>query len=196
MNGTTCRKCGRELGYEDEKKICTDCQGRDHHYDRAMACIIYEGKGKELIHRYKFQGEQELAVYFARLMVGRIVEQGDPVNEITYVPLHEEREKQRGYNQSQLLAEAIGQELKIPVQNRLHRKRQTRHQYDLHHGERIANVRDAFEAEENLGFLGHILLIDDIYTTGSTVDQCAKALKEKGVKEVTVLTIANGRMKE
>ena len=109
---------------------------------------------------------------------------------IVPVPLHRARERERGFNQAALLARRIGRRLAVPTRPRwLARIRPTRPQSELSAGERRANVRGAFRASRRVAGR-HVLVVDDILTTGATVDACARALRDAGAQRVGVLTVA------
>jgi ComF family protein len=117
------------------------------------------------------------------------------LNEIDFfipVPLHPEKQKERGFNQAELLALELTWLFDIPtVSGLLFRTKETRHQFDLPKAERFRNVKGAFEVK-GAGFLSgkNVLLIDDIYTTGSTIAECTRVLKEAGARKIHVLTLS------
>jgi len=116
-----------------------------------------------------------------------------PVDALIPVPLHAERERARGYNQSKLLAQVLGQQCRLPVwEDALTRTRQTRPQVELDAVDRRANVHEAFTASPRVTG-AQILLIDDVCTTGATMDACGIALKERGAQSVWGLAIARTR---
>lgn len=194
IEGITCSKCGRELDLHSKSLICKECGQKSYNFDKAIACMLYDGMGKELIHKFKYNGAIEMADFFGGLMSKRMEEYGENIDCITYVPLHSEREQERGYNQSEILADKIGEIMGIPVKDLLIRKRKTQSQYKLKAQERHINVKNAFEVKGTGIYGKNILLIDDIFTTGSTGDACSEVLRAAGAKIIIFLTLANGSM--
>jgi ComF family protein len=148
---------------------------------------LYEGALAELIRLLKFEGERALALELARLMLPRMGE--FKVDAITFVPLHPLSERARGFNQAELLAMHLGELADIPVLPTLMKIRETRPQVELTGPERIKNVEGAF-APLGAAQGKRVLLIDDVYTTGATVRECSRALKEAGYEWVGILTPA------
>lgn len=110
------------------------------------------------------------------------------------IPLHKTRKRKRGFNQAQLLAEKLGEILEIPVEKRiLERTKKTGPQKELNDVQRRANLKNAFQVRQNDVRLKRIVLVDDIYTTGSTIDAAAAVLLEHGAEKVYFLTICIGR---
>ncbi len=110
------------------------------------------------------------------------------------IPLHKTRKRKRGFNQAQLLAEKLGKRLEIPVEKRiLERTKKTGPQKELNDVQRRANLKNAFQVRQNDVRLKRIVLVDDIYTTGSTIDAAAAVLLEHGAEKVYFLTICIGR---
>jgi ComF family protein len=154
----------------------------------------YEGTLKSAILRFKFKKKISIAEPLGILMVKYLSRHLD-MNNIDFlvpVPLHITRFKQRGFNQSELLGHSITKYYDIPtVSGLLFRTRETHPQFDLPLVERFKNVRGAFEVKgSNLLKGKNILLLDDIYTTGSTVSECTRVLKESGANNVHVLTLS------
>jgi ComF family protein len=117
-----------------------------------------------------------------------------PIDVIVPVPLHKIRLDERGYNQSELLARELSYRLNIFMSKALRRVRNTTTQTALHKEERIENVKGAFKVTYKDTIVGkNVLLVDDVLTTGATLDECAKVLKENGAKDVYVATIATGK---
>ena len=148
---------------------------------------------RKAIHAYKYNRRPELARVLASLVGEYFAAHPLPTDVILAVPLHELRERSRGYNQSLLLAQLLGAQTDLPVwENALTRVRATQSQTKLNAVARKANVQGAFAADERVAGR-HILLIDDVCTTGATMDACSVALKERGAKSVWGLALARGR---
>lgn len=162
--------------------------------DRARAVGGYDGALRAIVHALKYEGRRSLAQPLAELMRIRGAEMLAGADWAVPVPLHPSRQRERGFNQAADLARHLG----VPVRRALRRHRATRTQTGLPASRRHGNVRGAFalargqEGREGLeGLAGTtVVLIDDVSTTGATLDACARALKEAGVREVRALTAA------
>lgn len=190
IHGPICERCGRAM---KAATICVDCYQREDTYFLAnRSAVHYNGKMKAIISQYKFRGHETLSCalttfleeafrgYFAHI----------PFDCITFVPLHESRLRERGFNQAQLLAIQLGLRLKLPVKPLLTRTRPTEKQSQK---DRRARLQFFDEAVQLLPLQSpppaRVLLIDDIYTTGTTINACAKALAKEGIV-VYSLTVA------
>jgi ComF family protein len=179
-----CLVCGAALP-------CATCRATPPGYDYARAAALYEGGLRDALHAFKFGGRRALAGPLGDLAAEQCVGSlPDGIDALVPVPLARERERERGFNQAALLARRIGRRLAAPTRaGWLVRTRATRPQSDLSAAERRANVRGAFRACEVVAGR-HVLLIDDILTTGATLDACARALRAAGARRVGVLTVA------
>jgi len=192
-----CQKCGRPFAGSFRNSLCSDCRSQTPPFDIARSAAIYEGALKEAIHKFKFGGKMSLSgplskLFADRLSAGHFDRVLEGIDMVTMVPLYNKRQKERGFNQAEVLAQAAANYLKLdPAEHVLLRTRNTRPQFDLKREERFANVEGAFEVGRGTLVRGKsILLIDDIFTTGATVCECSKALKDAGAKRVAVLTLA------
>lgn len=191
-----CSVCGRGLEdiIESEKIIrCAQCIKHPHYFKKSISVLSYEGTIKNLIHRFKYSDHSHMYKMFGRLMVKTIKENDfEYVDLIVPVPLHVNRLKKRGYNQAELLASFIGAEFDLKVDTKaLIRQTETSAQNKLDKSERAKNIEGVFNILDNFDFSQKkILLIDDIYTTGSTVDECSKVMIEHGAEEIFVATLA------
>ncbi len=160
----------------------------------ARAAVHFGGPAQELIHRLKYGKKGHLSRPLGLLTVhhlgGYLDETG--VEMIVPVPLHPRRLRERGFNQAILLADFLSRSRRIPIsRNNLRRIRWTEPQVNLSPEERMKNVRGAFAVRRPELFRDKkLLLFDDVYTTGSTVSECAKVLKRAGAGEVHVATVA------
>jgi ComF family protein len=143
----------------------------------------------------KYEQRPDLAPYLARYLAAAIAGREwaalvGQINAISPVPLHPERRQERGYDQSELLARGLCTRTNLPLRlDLVRRARQTRPQVGLNAAQRQANMRDAFTALRSCTGL-HVLLIDDVYTTGATLSACATALQAAGAASVSALTLA------
>jgi ComF family protein len=170
---------------------CAACDAAPPSYDYARSAAVYEGQLREALHALKFSGRRALAAPLGELAAEQCLAWLPAgIDALIPVPLAPERERERGFNQAALLARRIGRRLAVPTQPRwLARIRPTRPQSELAAAERRANVRGAFRASRRVAGR-HVLVVDDILTTGATLDSCARALREAGARRVGVLTVA------
>jgi len=175
------------------EELCSMCHTHPLTVDGIRSVAFFEGVLREAVHEFKYQGVRTLARPLARLMVEYQREHRLPAEVLVPVPLHPQREAERGYNQAALLARAMGEALQLPVvEHMLARVRATPPQVGLNAAERRTNVHAAFSATTAAAGR-RVLLIDDVCTTGATLDACAVALKAQGAESVWGLTIARGR---
>ena len=190
-----CPRCG--IGFSspsDQDHLCSRCLSGEWTFGKARALGPYEGKILEAISRLKFGGVARLAIPLGVLLA----EYTDPefpfsaVDLVIPVPLHPRRLRERGFNQSLLLARQVSGRRSIPLNfTALRRTRQTQPQTQLSGPERRKNVRGAFAVISPAAVAGRkILLIDDVFTTGATIQECTEALLDAGAGEVHALTLA------
>ena len=167
---------------------CARCRRSTKYIDRARAVGAYEGTLRAVIHALKYEGRRSLARPLARLMRERGSDLLPGVDAAVPVPLHPSRRRERGFNQAADLAKHLG----LPVVPMLCRITPTSAQTTLPAARRHGNVRGAFAAALGPGPLrgGTVLLVDDVSTTGATLEACARVLKEGGVREVRAITAA------
>ena len=199
LGAPTCDVCGAATPTiatvaEPPRRVaptCATCMTSPPHYDYARSAALYEGGLRDALHAFKFAGRRALAGPLGDLAAEQCVASlPDGIDALIPVPLARERERERGFNQATLLARRIGRRLGVPTRpSWLARIRSTRPQSDLSAAERRTNVRGAFRASERVAG-GHLLLVDDILTTGATLDACARALSAAGARRVGVLTVA------
>ena len=201
-----CLNCNAQLDALNESRICSQCEASikpnamppfelETPSVMAYSACLYEGTLKELIHKFKYNGRTALLNIFSKLMIDCIKENPEIVNTdlITAVPLHNTRLKEREFNQSLLLANKVAEEFGVPLKHALEKTVKTRYQNELTRIERQANIKNAFEIRRHAGISEKsILLIDDVMTTGATLNECARALLAGGAKRVTCLTLARG----
>lgn len=181
---------------EERREYCYDCGRVRHAYAQGKSVWSYRGEMKQSIYRFKDGGRKEYAVFYAnesaRLYGDWIKRKG--VQAILPIPIHKNRKKKRGFNQAQVYALELGKLLKIPVDTEtLIRTVDTIPQKKLDDRQRKNNLKKALKIGTDSVQWKKVLLVDDIYTTGSTVDAAASVLKEAGVEEIYVLSIAIGK---
>ena len=194
LEGVTCIHCGKQLNEQYMNSSCPDCKTGIFYYERAFSCFEYSGMGKVLIHKLKYEGKVQLAKVIAGLMEERLKNEGLKTEVIIPVPIHEKKLEARGFNQSYIIARELGMRIGRPAIDCMERTRDTKAQYNLDKAQRHLNIIDAFSVRlsYNIDKYRSILLLDDIYTTGSTVNECCKALKNAGAKTIYVITAATG----
>lgn len=181
---------------EEEAEYCRSCRENRIFFDQGRGLYLHQGKVPAAIYRFKFKNRRSYAKVFAREMHAHYGEQLRKwgVSELIPIPLHPERRRKRGYNQAELLAEALSEETGIPAEKKaLKRIRRTRPQKNLSRRERAWNLKGAFAVSGNWTPPACVLLVDDICTTGSTLNKAAKMLKGAGVRKVYFLTISIGQ---
>ncbi|MEW6008995.1 MAG: ComF family protein [Candidatus Omnitrophota bacterium] len=189
-----CQKCGLG-GQKRSSTDCPVCKNRDFSFDRAFSACIYDEPLKTLIHLFKYNSKFKLKKLFVSLLLQFIADYHLNTEVFDYllpVPMHPSRLREREINHSQILADELSLYLKIPViADNLIRRRQDRLQTELKFNERICNVKGAFELKDKEVFRNkNILIIDDVFTTGSTVSEISSLLKENSSPKVNVLTLA------
>ena len=187
-----CLKCGKMLFTEEQ--YCLDCQNNEKSFDRAIAPLAYSGAAATLVQRLKFAGRKYLAEPMANLMTDKLLDAEIPVDVVLPVPLGPKREKERGFNQSRLLGETIATGLHLPLDvTSVRRVKETLSSSGLAGGRRAReeNMKDAFEVVEKEAVKGKVVLaVDDVLTTGATMNELSKMLKKAGAKRVVALTFA------
>jgi ComF family protein len=175
---------------------CEECRGRRKPFRIVRTAAHYTGPLADAIRRFKYDGQIVLAKPLSAIMSEALANGAEGLAPATLdvicpVPLHASRLRERGFNQSALLAEHVSQAIGKSVRPLLERTRPTAPQVDLPAPSRAANVRGAFAAVLTEVIAGQrVLLIDDLYTTGATLTECARALNRAGAAEVRVLTLA------
>ena len=192
LDGTTCMICGKKM--EKEEACCYDCSRKQHEFIRNFSVFEYP-QVRESLYRFKYKGRAEYAFYYAKQAYLLHKEQlmGINADAIIPVPLHKWRYRKRGYNQAQEFAKELSRYLGIPVNARfLKRIKPTKPLKTLDVLGRQNNLKKAFLIMQNDVKLKTIILVDDIYTTGATLDEISRVCKEAGVENIYSLTIAVG----
>ena len=190
-----CLICGKQLESGTGER-CGDCMRRPRSFQRNFALLNYNAAARRSMVAIKYKNRREYLDFYAQAVCrrfGRQLLRLGP-DAIVPVPVHASRLRSRGYNQAELLAGRIGAELGIPVCSRaLLRTKKTRPQKELSPEERLRNLQQAFAAGQLPEGVETVILVDDIYTTGSTLEACARILLGMGVRRVYGLTICIGR---
>ncbi|MBI4553514.1 MAG: ComF family protein [Candidatus Latescibacteria bacterium] len=187
-----CERCSTPLDGEDA--VCRVCAGRSFSFVRARAAVTFDETVQTMIHLLKYRGRRALGRFLGRVLAEAAVREDwfREVDLLVPVPLHRSRARERGYNQSELLARGVADRADLPLATRLLTRHQsTRSQTTLTPAERAANVRGAFRVIAPHTVAGtRIALVDDVFTTGATFDSCAHALLDGGAAAVYALAVA------
>lgn len=186
-----CPRCNHAIAFQGEP--CSQCRAYPLHITQIRAVAFHEGVLRKAIHEFKYRGRRELDLPLSGLLVDYLSSSPIRFDLITAVPLHQRRERERGYNQSELLAKHVSRRLGMPYISGLVRTRETQDQVGLDGQTRRENMRGAFLADR-ADFRGaRVLIVDDVCTTGATLDACANALHLQGAAFTYGLTIARPR---
>lgn len=193
-----CMKCGKPIRHE-EQEYCQDCARARHCFEKGIALWLHKEPINLSIYQYKFHNQRRFGQYYAEEMAkryGAILKKWNP-DIIIPIPLHWSKLRKRGYNQSAIIAEKLGEHMGIPASVKLLKRiRRTSPLKALDPAQRKKSLEKAFAVADDEGKLLEgkiVLLIDDIYTTGSTMDEAAKTLKRAGAEKVFYLTISIGQ---
>ena len=202
INGRSCIKCGKALQDTYRGQLCYNCMMREHDFRRGISCMTYGLKERQMILDFKYNSKGYMGIKFGDMMADRLcafAEDHPAILEtdmIVPVPIHRERERKRGFNQSMIMAGRLGKLTGISVDGSiLERAKKTELLRSMDPSARDAVMRDAFRVTErgkNKIKGATILLVDDIITTGATVDACCRALLDAGAASVDVITLACG----
>lgn len=190
-----CMKCGKPLNSEDEE-YCKDCASKMHVYDEGRAALVYDEYMSKSIYRFKYNGKREYASFYGKVLDEKLHDKIVSWNCdcIIPVPIHKSKYAKRGYNQATLIAKQLSKYIDIPVNEHLiYRKNQTEVQKNLSAFERENNLKKAFIVRQNDVKLRSVVIVDDIYTTGSTIDAMAYCLKRSGIEKVYFATLCIGQ---
>lgn len=187
ITGETCSKCGIPSAGGN---YCLNCKREGRNFETHRSVFSYTGVVVNTIQAYKYSNAKYLAQYLGNLVVDKYIKLGWCIDVVIPVPLHTFREKERGYNQAYLLAKQFKNTNLAINTTALVRTKYVVQQARLTKRERIVNLKQSFKVVDKKAVAGKtVLLIDDIFTTGNTIDACANALIAGGVKKVYALTV-------
>ena len=190
INSLMCQVCG-EPGVNSSLSTCQRCQNSPPQYSALRSWAYFEGPLQKAIHQLKYKRNLGLANTLAQPLIELFRSIKWEIDLVSAIPLDRIRKRERGYNQSLLIARPLAWETGLPLENSaVKRIRNTRSQVGLTLNERKTNVQDAFRADSVRVWGKSVLLIDDVATTGSTLNSCAAALKDAGATNVYGLTLA------
>ena len=190
--GLHCPVCSHPLAGQ---LPCSNCDGRGWHLTAIVPACRYEGAPREMIQRFKYGRDMALARPLA-VLLRRVWSdprlRGKTFDALVPVPLHPLRERERGFNQAALLSSLLAEDSGIPERHHLRRSRVTLQQAGFDRAGRMKNLNGAFSLRSPIIPGSRILLVDDVTTTGVTLDACAAVLKEAGAAEVSAIVVARG----
>jgi ComF family protein len=188
ISAPICNCCGQGI---DQAGLCPACRNDPPAYIALRAWAWYDGPIRSAIHRLKYEGDMAMGEVLSRPLIQMLRAFRWPVNLVTAVPMGVARRAERGYNQAALLAWPVAYGCSLPYQSRaLVKSRETRSQVGLNRQERRQNVEMAYQARHELVTGKNVLVIDDVATSGATLDACTKALLDAGANQVFGLTLA------
>lgn len=194
MTEPTCNKCGKQVKLPNT--ICNECLKKDHSYERGFIALDYDGMTKEAIYRFKYKNQPLYSKTLAELMYQAAFKKAIlnyKFDYITAVPLYPTRLKKRGYNQAELLAKDLSLKLNIEYRVLLKRTKDTKPQNSLSPKQRYNNLKGAFELNTNTKLINKtILIVDDIITTGSTIEECSNRLIDRNTDNKIYYYILSG----
>lgn len=191
-----CGRCGQPYGTELMGAWnCSNCSEEECFYEKARALYQSRGTIRKAVHYFKYEG----SFWLRKHLIGWLKEgyeqffKLDAYTALISVPLFARRQRWREFNQAEILAKGLAREIRLPVWNCLKRIRETETQTHLDRLQRRKNVKDAFRLAKGYNVRDNsYLMIDDVFTTGSTVNECARVLKQHGASKVDILTVARG----
>ncbi len=188
-----CHKCGKN---EEAGFLCSQCRNIKYYFERIYVCSLYEGTMRKCIHSFKYKGKRILQQPLGKLLITYINEKVDleKIDCLVPVPLFKSQIKRRGFNQVDLLTKKIGKHFSKPqIVNNLIRVKRTSPQFNLNRKQRKENVKNAFKVRNPQLFKGRqLLLIDDVCTTTSTLNECARVLNQCHPQGIFCLVLAHG----
>lgn len=192
--------CGRPV-LSDLVEYCFDCEkkkkrGDEDTFFQGKSLLLYKGVVKQTMYRFKYSNKREYGTFFAELAMEQWGEWlfRCEIDAIVPVPMFRRKKRMRGYNQAEVFGRELAKYLRVPMdRNVVIRKKDTRPMKELNDIERENNLRNAFQIARNIVKYKKILLVDDIYTTGSTADEVSRVLLEAGVEKIYFLSICMGQ---
>lgn len=193
-----CKKCGKQIiKYEEE--YCFDCKNKKHFYRTGISLVEHTCAVRKSIYSIKYNNKREYVDFYVDEIFKRYENEIKlwDCNVIVPVPLHKKKKIKRGYNQAEIIAKKLSRKLNIPMDKEiLKRIKNTVPQKELNDLQRKKNLKDAFivskKINQNREKFKKIIIVDDIYTTGSTIDACARELLKNGATEIYYICISIG----
>ncbi len=189
LNQYQCKKCGYPV--KKNQLFCENCSQIEPFYDHMRSWAVYAGIVREAVHSLKYKKNLALGAILAKPLIEIITKNNWPIDIVIPIPLSRFRKRQRGYNQAALISTNIALELDLPHSNNAVRRiKETETQVSLDVNKRFTNLNDAFYANPAKLNKRKVLLIDDVITTGATMHNCSKTIKNAGADQVYCLSVA------
>ncbi len=182
-----CKVCSKPLIASGE--ICIECIEEPKSFKKIYSPYKYEGLIRDVIKDYKYNNKPYYYKMLGELLYKHIKNSDINVDIISFVPLHKNKKRKRGYNQSELMAKYLEKKLNIPCERLMERRVDTKAQNQLKREDRVNNLKNTFFAVKHLKNK-NVLIVDDVYTTGTTINECSKSLLKVEVKNIYGLTLA------
>ena len=194
-----CAQCGRPM--ESETDVCASCFGKNYYFAASHVTFLYDDLIRDLMHEIKFRQKKRIAKGLAELWGETITRDGLPCDATNAIfvplPMHPKKQRERGFNQAEILAHALSRVTNIPMENALARTQDTPPQSGLHPRQRMENVHGIFSITHGHDPSGRsYILVDDIYTTGASLNECARTLMDAGAARVVGLILAIAMKKD
>lgn len=185
-----CRLCGRRIAAQNE--ICDECKFTAYPFAAARSFAVYEGDTVKIVHRFKYYGQRHLAHSMAEFMTDTYYKTDWSPDIVTFVPMYKSDRRLRGYNQAELLAKCVANNIGKPCVRALEKTVRTKNMAKLKLSERREQMKNVFSPATDASVADKsVLLIDDVFTTGCTSAECTRTLLGAGAKKVYVLTFAS-----
>lgn len=195
VKSPVCKKCGKEI-LNNSVEYCFDCTRHKRSFDYGIALVNYNDASKNSMAGIKYRNKREYLDFYTEAALHFCKERLQNMNAdaLIPIPVHPSRMRQRGFNQAEVLARGLAKGLELPVcTDLLLRNKKTEPQKVLSPAQRLKNLEKAFVVSTVPDGLERVILVDDIYTTGSTIEACARALKRSGIKNVYFFTVCIGQ---
>lgn len=194
ISSPSCSRCSNPFPYDLDDDLCFYCKEEPPQFTKAFAVVKYDEFSDKIIFALKYYDKTDLAFSISRLMLPKLKEIAGDIDLITCVPIHSNKLKKRGFNQAALLAKHIASEFNFKANpSILLKHKETTSQSGLTKNERLENIKGSVKINQKYNneiFRKNVLLIDDVITTGATINECCKKLKIAGAKKIYVLTFA------
>ena len=193
----TCKKCGKPMSSDDPYELCYDCRSMERNFDQGYTCCLYDIYARAIVMDLKYRDKSYLGRIIGDILADRMEAEMCIWDLVIPVPISKDRMERRGYNQAALIAERFAERVELSFDGSLLvRTGKTKAMKDLGAMQRRLNIKGAFEVAKGKAEIVEskkCLVVDDIFTTGATLDECARLLKSAGAARVDVLTFAAGR---
>lgn len=195
LSAPFCFRCGKELK-DEAAEYCKDCTDNERSYVKGFPAMNYVEPIKTALMDFKYHNKRYYSDFFAYEIIKTHGEEIKSLNfdAIVPIPVHSKKVKQRGYNQAKVLAECISDYINVPVDDELLlRNSNTLPQKFLSDEERLNNLKMAFSYSQKSVKYNKVLLVDDIYTTGATIEACTRILREAGIDDIYYASVCIGK---